>query len=62
MAILSTYKNELGIALCLSEKWPKEQRELLILEAKAMKAGREQKERAIHNAISTLDNQYKQKC
>ena len=55
MAILSTYKNELGIALCLSEKWPKEQRERLILEAKAMKAEREQKERVIHNATNTLD-------
>ena len=47
MAILSTYKNEIGIALCLSEKWPKEQRELLILEAKAMRAGREKKERLL---------------
>lgn len=35
MAILNTYKNEIGIALCLSEKWPKEQRERLIKELKA---------------------------
>ena len=35
MEILSTYKNELGIAKLIATNWPKEQKERLIKELRA---------------------------